>query len=63
MLRSVKAHVLKKVSQTALVVFLLNRTDFLRYVEVGLMLWIGIVSDVISKTVVEFADSHAFVDR
>ena len=48
MLRTVECHVLKEVSQTTLVVILLNGTDTLCNVEVGYTLRPFVVEDVVS---------------
>ena len=63
MLRAVECHMLEEVSQTALVVVLLDRAHALSDVEVGLVLRPVVVTDVISKSVVQFSDAHLVVLR
>lgn len=60
---AVKAHVLQKVSQTALRVVFENRTDFLGNEEVGLALRRFVVADVVSQSVIKLAITDSGVDR
>ena len=50
-LRSVETHVLKEVSKTELVIFLLHRTYVLSNIEECSLLWPLVVTNVISQTV------------
>ena len=61
-LGTIEAHVLEEMSQTALVVLLLNRTHLLCNVEVCLSLGVLVVTDVVSKPVVKFPDTGVRVD-
>ena len=62
MLCAVEAHVLKEVGQTTLCFFLLDGTHLLRNVEVGAVLRPVVVTDVVSKPVVELSDTHVWID-
>jgi hypothetical protein len=55
---AVKAHMFKEVSQTLLVVFLLDRTYPLRDKEVGTAFRHRILSNVVSQPVIEMTNSH-----
>ena len=63
MFRTVECHVLKEMGKTTLVFFFLKRTNTLCNVEVSYMLRPFIVTDVIGKTIGEFTDAHACVNR
>ena len=54
-LRPVESHVLEKVSQTALVVVLLNRSHLLGDVEIDLSFRFGVVPNVVGQPVGEFS--------
>ena len=62
-LGAVEAHVLKEVSQTALVVFFNHRTHLLRNIKLGLSLRIVVVTDVISQSICQFSYTHCSVNR
>ena len=62
MLRAVEGHVLEEVSQTTLVLVLLNGAYTLCNVEVGYMLRPLVVADVVGQTVGQLADAHVLVD-
>ena len=53
---------LKEVSQTALRLLLIDGAHTLSDVEVGHMLRIVIVADVIGKSIVEFTDTYGRID-
>ena len=59
---AVEGHVLKEVCQTALTLFFLYCTDLLCNVEVGLVLGLFVVADVVGEPIVELADLHRGVD-
>ena len=59
---AVEAHVLKEVSQTALIIIFKNRAYFLSNVEVSLTFRIVVVADVISKAIRELTYTHFFVN-
>ena len=61
-LRTIEGHVLQEVSQTALVVILLNRAHFLGNVELGTLFRPCVVTDVISQSIVQFAHTHIWVN-
>ena len=63
MLGAVEAHVLKEVSQTALVIFFEDRANFLGNIEMSLIFRLFVVTDVIGKTVIQFADTDLLVYR
>ena len=54
---------LKEVSQTALGVIFENRANFLCYIEVGLSFGFFVVTDVVSKPIVEYTVNHGAVER
>ena len=58
---AVEAHVLKEVSQTALVLFFKNRAHTLCDVEVCLTLWLGVVAYVVRQTIVQLANANGLV--
>ena len=62
MLRTVEGHVLQEVSQSALVLVLLNGTHALCDVEVGHVLGPVVLADIVGQTVVQLTDSHVFVN-
>ena len=61
-LRTVEAHVLQEVSQSALVFILLDRSHFLCDVELSPVFRPVVVTDVISQSVVQFTNPHVFVN-
>ena len=63
MFRAVEGHVLQEVSQTTLVVVLLNRAHTLGNVELGTVFGPCVVTDVISQSVVQLTDTHVGVHR
>ena len=63
MLCSVEAHVLKEVSQSALVVIFQYRTHFLCDVEFSLLFRQCVVTDVISQSIIQLTDSYLRVGR
>ena len=63
MLRTVEAHVLKKMGKTSLVVVFENGAHFLGDVEIGLAFWFLVMTDVIGETIFKLSDSHCFVHR
>ena len=58
---TVKAHVLEEVSQTSLAVFFLNGAHTLCDEELSAVFWPVVITDIISKSVVKFADTHILV--
>ena len=60
-LRAVEGHVLKEVCQSALALLLLDGSHSLCDVEVCHMFWPLVVADVVSESVVKFADAYGFV--
>ena len=63
MLRTIESQVLQEVSQTTLVVVLINRTNLLCNVETCYMLREIVVTNVVGKAVVKVTDSHILVNR
>ena len=63
MRRTVKAHVLQEVRQTALVVLFQNGTHVLRNVEIGPLFGQLVMADVIRQSVFQFPDTHVRVGR
>ena len=61
-LTAVKGHVLQEVGQTVLVVFFLHGTHALGDVEVGALLGIVVVADVVGKSTIQLTDSHGLVN-
>ena len=61
-LTAVEGHVLQEVGQTVLVVLLLHGAHALGDVEVGTVLGIIVVTDVIGQAVVQLADTYGLVD-
>ena len=61
--RAVEGHVLQEVGQSALVVVLVDGAHFLGDVEVDHMFGIVVFADVISQSVVQFADANLRVNR
>ena len=59
---AVEAHVLQEVSQTALVVVLLDRADTLGDVELSTFLGPVVMTDVVGEPVVELTNADVFVD-
>ncbi len=51
----------EEVGETALAVFLKNRSDVLGDVEICLSLGVFVVTDVVSQAVRQFADTHCSV--
>ena len=54
---------LQEVSQTLLVVLLLNSTHVVQNVELGLFCGLGIATHVVGHTVVQLAGSHCGISR
>ena len=63
MLRTIKRHVLQEVSQTTLILVLLNRTNTLRNVEIGYMLRPIIVEDVVSQAIAKLTLPYILIHR
>ena len=63
MFRTVERHVLQQMRQTTLVLVLVNRTHLLGNVEVGHMLRIAIVTNVVCQAVIQFSHAHLLVLR
>ena len=61
-LTTVKCHVLQEVGQTVLVVFFLHSTHALGDVEVGTLLGIVVVADVVGQPAIQLTYSHGLVD-
>ena len=62
-LGSVEAHVLKEVSQTALIILFEDRADLLGDIEVCLTFWIVVVTDKIGKTILECSGAQGRIHR
>ena len=60
---AVEAHVFEEMGQTALVVFFEDGAHFLGNVEVGQILRLSVVPDIVSQSVVQLADAHVRVGR
>ena len=61
-IRAIESHVLQEMSQTALVIVLLNTSHTLCNVEVGHILRPVVFTDVISQTIVQLSHFHVFVN-
>ncbi len=61
--RTVESHVFEKVSQTLLRIVLLNRTDIVQDIEIGLAFRFFIVADVVGHAVRQFTHTQLLVDR
>ena len=62
-LRAIESHMLQEVSQTLLVILLLNSTHVVQNVELGLISGLGIATYVVGHTVVQLAGSHSCIGR
>ena len=58
---TVEGEVLEEVSQTALVIILIDRTHFLCDVETGYMLRITVVTNVVSQSIIKTTYLHILV--
>ena len=63
MIGTVEGEVLEEVSQTALIIVLIDRTHFLGDVEAGYMLRITVVANVVSQSIVEMTNLHILIHR
>ena len=61
MLGAIEGEVLQKVSQTALVVILIDRTHFLSDVETSHMLRESIMTNVVGQAILKMTDLHILV--
>ena len=62
-LRTVEGHVLKEVSQTLLVVVLLDGTNIVQDVELGHALGLLVVADVVGESILQHTLTHCGVSR
>ena len=62
MLRTIERHVLQEVSQTTLTVVLVDGTYTLSNVEVSHMLRVLVMTNVISKSVIQFTDTNVRIN-
>ena len=63
MFRTIEAHMLKEVRQTALLLIFQNGTDLLGDIEISLALRLFVMPDVIGQAVVEFSDFDIGIHR
>ena len=63
MVGTIEGKVLQEVSQTALVIILIDRTHFLCDVETGYMLRITVVTNVVSQSIIKTTYLHILVYR